>query len=243
MDMQYTYLGRTGVKVSRLCLGCMGYGDPKWRPWALDEQAAMPFFRKAVEGDGRDEIILGSAVLDDNGTAIWSTGLGHPDSMYVGQIDPSLRGLQIYYNIETRNPRDGMCLVDARTGKLLWGHDQGDSPFATLDVFNFWLSKDGKDGTYAQRILRTKDLPKAGRYADYWLDCDHGPTGKVEYRAWRPGGKTSQGIFSEVPDEPISSSRINSERRLPGGWSRNPSRISWLPNSDCVLPVLSSVTR
>jgi 1-deoxyxylulose-5-phosphate synthase len=47
--MQYTYLGRTGVKVSRLCLGCMSYGDPKWRPWVLDEQAAMPFFRKAVE--------------------------------------------------------------------------------------------------------------------------------------------------------------------------------------------------
>ena len=47
--MQYTYLGRTGVKVSRLCLGCMSYGDPKWRPWVLEEQAAMPFFRKAVE--------------------------------------------------------------------------------------------------------------------------------------------------------------------------------------------------
>jgi 1-deoxyxylulose-5-phosphate synthase len=47
--MQYTYLGRTGVKVSRLCLGCMSYGDLKWRPWVLDAQAAMPFFRKAVE--------------------------------------------------------------------------------------------------------------------------------------------------------------------------------------------------
>jgi 1-deoxyxylulose-5-phosphate synthase len=47
--MQYTYLGPTGVKVSRLCLGCMSYGDPKWRPWVLDEQTAMPFFRKAVE--------------------------------------------------------------------------------------------------------------------------------------------------------------------------------------------------
>ncbi len=47
--MQYTYLGHTGVTVSRLCLGCMSYGDPKWRPWVLEEQAAMPFFRRAVE--------------------------------------------------------------------------------------------------------------------------------------------------------------------------------------------------
>jgi 1-deoxyxylulose-5-phosphate synthase len=47
--MQYTYLGNTGVKVSRLCLGCMSYGDPKWRPWVLGREAAQPFFRLAVE--------------------------------------------------------------------------------------------------------------------------------------------------------------------------------------------------
>src|SRR5205823_4525334 len=47
--MQYTYLGRTGVKVSRLCLGCMSYGTSKWRPWVLDEAEAMPFFRRSIE--------------------------------------------------------------------------------------------------------------------------------------------------------------------------------------------------
>jgi 1-deoxyxylulose-5-phosphate synthase len=47
--MQYTHLGRTGVTVSRLCLGCMSYGDVKWRPWVLEEQAAMPFFHRAIE--------------------------------------------------------------------------------------------------------------------------------------------------------------------------------------------------
>jgi 1-deoxyxylulose-5-phosphate synthase len=47
--VEYTYFGRTGVKVSRLCLGCMSYGDPKWRPWVLEERAAMPFFRRAIE--------------------------------------------------------------------------------------------------------------------------------------------------------------------------------------------------
>ncbi len=47
--MEYTYLGRTGVKVSRLCLGCMSYGSPSWRPWVLDEGGTAPFFRRAVE--------------------------------------------------------------------------------------------------------------------------------------------------------------------------------------------------
>jgi aryl-alcohol dehydrogenase-like predicted oxidoreductase len=47
--MKYTLLGRTGVTVSRLCLGCMSYGDPKWRNWVLDDAASRPFFRRAVE--------------------------------------------------------------------------------------------------------------------------------------------------------------------------------------------------
>ena len=47
--MKYTTLGRTGLTVSRICLGCMSYGTPQWRPWVLDEKAAMPFFRRAIE--------------------------------------------------------------------------------------------------------------------------------------------------------------------------------------------------
>ena len=47
--MQFTRLGSTGLKVSRLCLGCMSYGSPSWRPWVLDEKAALPFFRRALE--------------------------------------------------------------------------------------------------------------------------------------------------------------------------------------------------
>jgi aryl-alcohol dehydrogenase-like predicted oxidoreductase len=47
--MQYTTLGNTGVTVSRICLGCMSYGDPKWRTWVLDEAAAQPFFKLALD--------------------------------------------------------------------------------------------------------------------------------------------------------------------------------------------------
>ena len=47
--MEYVRLGRSGLTVSRLALGCMSYGDPGWRPWILDEAAAQPFFRRAIE--------------------------------------------------------------------------------------------------------------------------------------------------------------------------------------------------
>jgi aryl-alcohol dehydrogenase-like predicted oxidoreductase len=47
--MKYRQLGRTGLKVSPLCLGCMSYGSPTWRPWILEERDALPFFKKAIE--------------------------------------------------------------------------------------------------------------------------------------------------------------------------------------------------
>jgi 1-deoxyxylulose-5-phosphate synthase len=47
--VKYVRLGNSGLKVSRLCLGCMSYGSTAWRPWVLEEDAARPFFRKAVE--------------------------------------------------------------------------------------------------------------------------------------------------------------------------------------------------
>src|SRR5436190_2445810 len=74
--MQYVNLGHSGIKVSRLCLGCMTYGSSKWRPWVLDEAASRPFFRQAWEAginffdtadmysDGASEEVLGRALRE-----------------------------------------------------------------------------------------------------------------------------------------------------------------------------------
>ena len=47
--MHYINLGKTGLKVSRLCLGMMTYGDPKWRDWILGEEESRPLIKRAVE--------------------------------------------------------------------------------------------------------------------------------------------------------------------------------------------------
>jgi 1-deoxyxylulose-5-phosphate synthase len=76
--MDYVNLGNSGIKVSRLCLGCMTYGSPKWRPWVLDEAASRPFFRRAWEAGinffdtadmyslGESEAVLGRALVELN---------------------------------------------------------------------------------------------------------------------------------------------------------------------------------
>ena len=47
--MDFVCLGNSGLKVSRLCLGCMSYGSSKTRAWILDEEAALPFYQQAIE--------------------------------------------------------------------------------------------------------------------------------------------------------------------------------------------------
>jgi rhamnogalacturonan endolyase len=77
-----------------------------------------------IDGDGCDEIINGSIAIDNDGRTIWGTGLGHGDRSYMGDIDPDNPGWEILYIIEEPHPRNGFCLVDARTGKILFGTDE-----------------------------------------------------------------------------------------------------------------------
>jgi len=47
--MEYTTLGSTGVKVSRICLGCMSFGSPDWRDWVLEEEESLPILERAID--------------------------------------------------------------------------------------------------------------------------------------------------------------------------------------------------
>ncbi|MEW6737645.1 MAG: aldo/keto reductase [Acidobacteriota bacterium] len=74
--MEYVNLGRSGLKVSRICLGCMTYGAKQWRSWVIEEEEARPLIRKALEAGinffdtanmyslGVSEEILGRALKD-----------------------------------------------------------------------------------------------------------------------------------------------------------------------------------
>jgi len=75
-----------------------------------------------IDLDGKDELVIGTAALDDNGIPMWRTGLGHNDAGYIADIDPDRAGYEIFYGIESRSPKNGVCLVEAKTGKIIWGY-------------------------------------------------------------------------------------------------------------------------
>ena len=92
-----------------------------------------------VDGDGRDEIVYGSATIDDDGTGLYTTGLGHGDALHVGDFDPSRPGLEVFDVHESMSDSGnlGSTFRDATTGEILWSvpaqKDTGRGAMADID--------------------------------------------------------------------------------------------------------------
>lgn len=119
--MQYTNLGKTGLQVSRLCLGMMTYGSKKWREWVLDEEQAKPFVKRALDaginffdtadvysigeservtgnllkGIKRENIVVATKVYQQMSDDVNDRGLSRKHIM--DSIDSSLKRLQMDY--------------------------------------------------------------------------------------------------------------------------------------------------
>ena len=121
--MELVKLGATGLKVSRICLGCMTYGSPKWRDWVLDEEASRPFIRQALDaginffdtadvyslgaseevlgrtlktlGARREELVIATKVFNPMGSTANEAGLSRKHIMHA--IDASLKRLGMDY--------------------------------------------------------------------------------------------------------------------------------------------------
>jgi aryl-alcohol dehydrogenase (NADP+) len=122
--MQTVALGRTGLKVSRLCLGCMTYGTPEWRSWVLDEESSRPFIRRALEAGinffdtadmysaGASEEVVGRAIRDfaKRDEVVIATKVFHP--MGSGPNDRGLSRKHIMHAIDASLRRLGTDYVD-----------------------------------------------------------------------------------------------------------------------------------
>jgi rhamnogalacturonan endolyase len=90
-----------------------------------------------VDNDGRDEIVYGAAVIDDDGTGLYSTGWGHGDALHVSDFNYDNPGLEVM-TIQERFDKQGISLRDAATGRAIFtvpsvkadesGGDKGEGP-------------------------------------------------------------------------------------------------------------------
>jgi rhamnogalacturonan endolyase len=135
-----------------------------------------------VDADGRDEIIYGSMVVDDDGRGLFSTGLRHGDALHAGDLDPARPGLEVYgiheneeATVALKTP--GMAIYDARTGEIIWGllpgGDVGRGLAADIDPrhrgYEFWGAAEA--GLVDVRGRRIADAPPSANFAVWW-DAD-----------------------------------------------------------------------
>jgi 1-deoxyxylulose-5-phosphate synthase len=122
--MEYVNLGRSGLKVSRLALGCMTFGSPNWRPWVLDEAASTPILERAVDlginffdvadvySLGESEVVTGRVLkrLRERHQLVIATKVFNPMS-----DDPNDRGLSrkhIFEAVDASLKRLGTDYID-----------------------------------------------------------------------------------------------------------------------------------
>ena len=135
-----------------------------------------------VDGDGRDEIIFGAAVIDDNGTGLYSTGLGHGDALHVTDLDPDHPGFEVF-DIQERFDDAGASFRDARTGEIIWkkpsiqaGSDgEGPGRGLALDIdpryrgYESWVRGAGVVGLWNAKGEKISDkTPGSCNFGVYW---------------------------------------------------------------------------
>ena len=108
-----------------------------------------------VDADGRDEIIYGAAAIDDDGTGLYSTTLGHGDALHLSDMDPSRPGLEVFMVHEIPSAHQGVGgeFRDAASGQLLFSiagtGDIGRGVAADIDPnspgFEMWATADDRN--------------------------------------------------------------------------------------------------
>lgn len=127
-----------------------------------------------IDSDGKDEIIYASCVIDDNGTLLYRTGLGHGDAMHVSDMDLDNPGLEVYTVHEETAAAYGFELHDAKTGTILWGGytgaDNGRGMAGDVDSrypgFESWSSLG--DGTYTSKGVLISGSKPSTNFRVYW---------------------------------------------------------------------------
>ena len=129
-----------------------------------------------VDGDGKDEIVYGSCVIDDDGRGLVSTKLGHGDALHVSDLDPTRPGLEvwgIHENERQETGRPGVALYDARTGEVLFqsldGEDVGRGMAADIDPRHpgaeLWCNK---GGLWSSKGKPIGPRPRSTNMAIWW---------------------------------------------------------------------------
>ena len=209
-----------------------------------------------VDGDGRDELLWGSAALDDDGRVRYATGFGHGDAMHVFAMNPKRQGLQVFDVHENKGPY-AWDLHDAATGEILFkggpaNIDNGRGLAANLsDKAPGALFTSAGDNSLRSAVTGKvfSTTRSSINFRIFWDGDEQDELlDGVNIQKWSPDGRTTLGIFGPTNDSG-SNADESKEGRYRRGTRRtysfqrpsvsfqgygNPASNNWTKNNPCL---------
>lgn len=132
-----------------------------------------------VDGDGKDEITYGACAIDDDGTGLYNTGLGHGDALHLSDMDPDRPGMEVFMVHESPSQYGphGVEMRDAASGEILWsrpgnGADIGRGVAMDIDPnykgYEAWGTRGGLNSATGEQISDARPPLNFG----VWWDGD-----------------------------------------------------------------------
>ncbi|MFI7573197.1 cellulose binding domain-containing protein [Micromonospora sp. NPDC049497] len=131
-----------------------------------------------VDADGRQEIVYGSATIDDTGRLLYATGFGHGDALHVGDLIPGRTGLEVFTIHESGN-QPAADVHDARTGQVIWqrpnnGGTEGPGRGVAADIWagspgaEFWGAGNQMGNLYSTSGANLGRNPSSSNFLAWW---------------------------------------------------------------------------
>ncbi len=184
-----------------------------------------------LDGDGKDEIAFGACAIDDNGSGLWSSGLGHGDATHLSEMDPDSPGLKFFMPHESPGSYGlyGTSLIESRNGRILWGAPGGGSDVGRGVAFDIdprfpgyeaWASNSGSVFTVKGVAIPNSSRPSIN--FGVWWDADplrellDGT--RVDKWSWTAGSSSRVLTMSGVSSNNSTKATPNLSGDILGDW-------------------------
>jgi len=202
-----------------------------------------------VDEDGKDEIIYGSCAINDDGTFMYRTGLGHGDAMHVSDMNPDIPGLEAWVVHEETSAAYGYDLHSVKNGTIQWGRytgsDNGRGMAGDIDSryrgFEMWSSVDSTFTCTGKSISASRP---SNNFRIYWDgDVQDELLDGVKITKWTGNGSSTLLTASSY----LNAMSCNSTKQTPclsadifGDWREE--LILWSKTDSSKLVVFSTTT-
>lgn len=210
-----------------------------------------------VDGDGKDEIIWGSAAIDDDGKVMYATGYGHGDAVHLADLNPQRPGLEVFDVHEDRT-FNSWDIHDARTGEILLKGDYSDNDNgrgltarldSTTKSYYFWSADDPviRNAETAAEVSKTR---ASMNFRIYWDgDLQDELLDGVNIQKWTLEGSHILGIWGTLAGDSLHKNVPQAFReKRPGRGGKfsfqrpsesfkgygNPASNNWTKNNPCL---------